>query len=136
MAGILSALARVVNVGDVITRNNGDPKKILNELLVKENKRDKLLATDGTLTKLLQTCTVEPFIVCSNAVSESEVYEDTVNMLTDLFTSWYLQAMEILRGKSGLDMETAIDVLGTDNGGLLRAGRKALGIALEDFGAC
>lgn len=132
MAGILSALARVTSVVDVVVKHKGDPKAILNELVVKENNKDKLLATDGTLTKLLQQNTVEPFIICSNRVAESEVYEDTINMLTDLFTSWYLQALEILRGRYDCDINTVIDVLGTDNGGLTRVGRKALGLALEE----
>lgn len=131
MAGFLSTLASAANVIDVVVKNKGDPKAILNELVVKENNKHKLLATDGTLTKLLQQNTVEPFIICSNAVAESEVYEDTINMLTDLFTSWYLQAMEILRGRYDCDINTVIDVLGTDNGGLTRVGRKAVGLGLS-----
>lgn len=76
---------------------------------------------DGKITKLLANYIVEPVIIVSkDSMQEEEVIDSVLNMNTDVFTSFYVKAFDIMTKIHGMDNTTAIDILNTDNGGLTR----------------
>jgi len=84
-----------------------------------DNQTDKFLNANfkktGSLTKLLKTLIVEPTIIVSEEAKASKAFDQAVNTSLNIFSSFYLQAFQILtqlNGKSGVE---AIDILSTNN---------------------
>ena len=84
-----------------------------------DNQTDKFLNANfkktGSITKLLKTLIVEPTIIVSEEAKTSRAFDQAVNTSLNIFSSFYLQAFQILtqlNGKSGVE---AIDILSTNN---------------------
>ena len=129
MAGILSALGQVTNILYETNENGLTGKALLDAL---ESKDVQLMKTDGSIMKLLGNFIVEPVAVVSNNLRDDEIMDKVLGLHTDLFTGFYMQAYAVLTSVYQKDTQVAVDVLGTDNGGLERVFLRGARIAIED----
>jgi len=128
MAGILEAMAVATTVFEK-TDGGLAPKDIVKALGSKEL---ALVRSGGSILKLLGNYIVEPVCVITKDLKEEDVLDSVVGLHTDMFTGFYMQAMDVLRGVHGLSDANAIDILATDNGGVGRVVLKGAEIALEE----
>lgn len=103
-------------------------KTFLNQISTKEF---GLATTKGSITKLLKPFIVEPIIITTDTCRSIEVFDKVLQLNTDIFTSFYLQAFKILTDLYGLDNITSVNVLGTDRSSLVSVGQIALLKALS-----
>lgn len=106
MLGITSALSAAVNY---VFGNDVDTDKIL--------KNVALAKTNGQITKLLSQYIVEPVIISTHSVRDADqaVFQKLTELNTDIFASFYLQAFRILCDQYGANLNSAINLLSTDN---------------------
>ena len=83
------------------------------------NKTDKFVnskfKTTGSITKLLKTLIVEPTIIVSEEARNSKAFDQAVSVSLDIFSSFYMQAFQILTQLNGKSSVEAIDILSTNN---------------------
>lgn len=68
----------------------------------------------GTLTGITKNLIVEPTIITTPNVRNSKVFDNLVSLNVNLFTSFYIQAFQILSDVLGQSPIDAIDVLSTN----------------------
>lgn len=122
MTGILTALSTATNIISAVNNTSFGSKKEVADAILKtiDSKSNTLINTNGSITKLLSYFIVEPIIIASNNAKSTEVIEKLAEINTDMFASFYTQAFEILRSIYGQDVETIVNVLSTDSGGIGR----------------
>ena len=106
MLGITSALSAAVNY---VFGNDVDTDKVLKNIA--------LAKTNGQITKLLSQYIVEPVIISTHSVRDADptVFQKLTELNTDIFASFYLQAFRILCDQYGANLNSAINLLSTDN---------------------
>lgn len=106
MLGITSALSAALNY---VFGSDVDTDKIL--------KNVALAKTNGQITKLLSQYIIEPVIISTHSVRDADpkVFQRLTELNTDIFASFYLQAFRILCDQYGANLNTAINLLSTDN---------------------
>jgi hypothetical protein len=87
-----------------------------------------MLSFDGSVGRLLNDYVVEPTIMITPDAEKSGVAPKVMNLCSDMYVAYYMQAYEILTEILGVDMTTAIRVLGTDNGSVNDAVMGGIGI--------
>jgi hypothetical protein len=124
MAGIIGALATVNDVFNAVSNSGGGSKadvaKSVLDAVNGNNKKTTLIQTNGSITKLLSSNIIEPVIIASNNTKDVDVVDKILELNTDIFASFFMQAFNVLTVQHGLSQDQAIDILGTDNGGLNR----------------
>lgn len=70
-----------------------------------------LYRTHGNIVKLVNSLSVEPIIITTEAARRSPAYKSAVNMTLDIFSGYYLQAFQIMTELYGLDTKLAISLL-------------------------
>lgn len=122
MAGIISALGTAVTIFNTVKDSNTEDKKELARDILKSVTSSKagLIRTDGSITKLLSSYVVEPVVIVSNSSKDTDVIDKILEVNADIFSSFYLQAFDILTSLHEVNGQVAIDILGTDNSGLTR----------------
>lgn len=133
MSGVISAVKAVAYIIDAISNgDSSDPKEIAKTVLgAATSNKLSLIRTDGSITRLLSNYIVEPVIIASNSTREYDVIEKILEANLDMFSSFYLQAFEILRNVYGLDTGIVVNSLGTDNSTFIKdtsvwAGKQSL----------
>jgi len=129
MAGILAAVSSAVKVLDVVSSGDNIPKDLLKVLTSKEY---RLIKTDGSIIKLLNKYIVEPTIVVSNDLRQEDVIDKIIQLESDMFAGFYMQAFNVMTNVDGISFPVAFDSLSTDTGGLTRALLSGATLALED----
>lgn len=79
------------------------------------NKQGELFKANGNIVKLVNSLSVEPIILTTEAARRSPAYKNAVNMLLDMFSGYYLQAFQIMTELHGLDAKIAISTLNNRN---------------------
>lgn len=120
MAGIVSSLQALTNIVTTLVDSNTTDSKELGKLILKNVKDSALIRTDGSITKLLSRYVIEPVIIATKGTKETEVIDKILEVNTDMFSSFYLQAFEILTSINGLTPVITIDLLSSDSGGITR----------------
>ena len=127
MAGLLSTVGTLMRLASNVSED-GAAKGALKTL---QDKEIKLLRADGSMMKLVGNYIVEPIAVVSNNLKDVDELDHILGLHMDLFTSYYMQVYDILTQQFGLGLNTAIDTLATDNGGLERMLVKGLRMSTE-----
>lgn len=79
------------------------------------NKPMDLYTANGNIVKLVNSLSVEPIIITTEAARRSPAYKSAVNMMLDIFSGYYLQAFQIMTELHGLDAKLAISLLNNRN---------------------
>lgn len=125
--GLSSALSTLSTViGGLMSGK--DAKEITNDV----NKKYDLITSNGSITKLLSRYIVEPVIFATYDAKESDVFDNVTALNVDIFTSFYMQAFQVLTNQMGVDSNTAIQLLSTDSSAfspqdVLNIGSKMIG---------
>ena len=90
---------------------NADLIKVLDA-----NKLNSLFMVNGNMIALKKDVIVEPLLVITESAFDSKVCEKVGNMFMDVFSTHYSDSFNSLQNVYGLDTQTIITVLGTDNG--------------------
>lgn len=112
---MIAAIVAFKEVLEVIKDNQFSTGK---EIVGEVNKRSKnleLMMTNGSITKLVSNYIVEPIIYVSNNAKDVEVIDKVLEVNTDIFSSFYIQAFEILKNHFDMDTTMVVKALGTDN---------------------
>ena len=91
-----------------------------------------LMRARGSAMKLLGKYIVEPVIVISNDLYNSEDLDAALSLHIDLFTATYMQLFDIITATYGVGANTAVDLISTDRGGLERLAMGGLKLASEN----
>lgn len=78
-----------------------------------------LYKANGNIVKLVNSLSVEPIIITTEAARRSPAYKSSVNMMLDIFSGYYLQAFQIMTELHGLDARLAISLLNNRNNGYI-----------------
>lgn len=138
MAGIMTAITTVKAILSAIDAADGDPKQGMQDLIqsaVNATKNGSLISINGSITKLLSQFVVEPTIIVSKDLKDSEVIYNTIQLQTDIFASYYLQAFQILTSIYKFDVNASIGLLADSKqtvSGLLKG--KLTEVALDELG--
>lgn len=97
-----------------------------------KNRDLALYQANGSIVRLLSTFIIEPTIVISKNLREEEITEKLAEINVDIFTSFYLQAFNVLTNVYKFDTSTAFDVL-SSKGGLMANPNASLKFSIEDF---
>lgn len=125
MAGIFSALGTLESLYKTVSNIKDDPKTAVQEY-EKMMKQNSLIGVDGSITKLLSKYIVEPVVIISKDARNTEYADKLIQLNTDMFASFYLQAFHALNNLYGFEAAMTINLLSTDNS-------SAIGVA-ADFG--
>ncbi|MDQ6990598.1 MAG: hypothetical protein Q9M11_02550 [Mariprofundaceae bacterium] len=117
MAGLLSSLGTILRYASNVESEGGIAKGTLKTL---EDEKVQLLRADGSMMKLLDKYIVEPVVVIDRDLKDLEELDSILGLHMDMFTGYYMQVFDILRDRYGLSVNTVVDSLATDNGGLTR----------------
>lgn len=98
-----------------------------------KNRDIALYQARGSIVRLLSTFIIEPTIVISKNLREEEIIEKLSEINVDVFTSFYLQAFNVLTNVYKFDVSTAFDVL-SSKGSLMRDPGNSMRFGIEDFG--
>lgn len=132
--GIGSAIATVgafLNTQKAIS-DGADAKTVMLDFLnTVESKQFGLAKTQGSITKLLKPYIVEPIIITTDTCRSIEVFDKVLQLNTDIFASFYLQAFKILSDQFEMPLDMTIQILSTDNTSLTSTSKKALIKALS-----
>ena len=77
-----------------------------------------MIEANGSIVKLIMPFIIEPTIVVSKSLREEEVTEKLMNINLDVFTSFYMQAFQILSDVHGMNASAAFDILSTNKSSL------------------
>lgn len=131
MAGISSAVAHVAAIFNLY-KSTTDQDDIYSFIKKLQNQRI-MLSYDGSITKLASRYVVEPVIICTDRTRSSEVIDKVLRLNTDIFCAFYSQAFNILTSLHGLEPRIAVDLLSTDNSGLISAtAMKAIDVIAQE----
>jgi hypothetical protein len=97
-----------------------------------KNRDVALYQARGSIVRLLSTFIIEPTIVISKNLREEEITEKLSEINVDIFTSFYLQAFNVLTNVYKFDVNVAFDVL-SSKGSLMTDPRASLKFSIEDF---
>lgn len=75
----------------------------------------ELLDFDGNICKFVNSLSVEPIIITTEAARRSPIYHEVLENKVSVFTSYYLQAFKILTDVYGKDVKFSIGVLNNRN---------------------
>lgn len=100
MYGITNALTAV---GSIIDNLNSGIDVVKDSL--------PLMNTNGRLTKLLSDFIIEPCIITTKGSANTDVFDKTIQLNTDIFASFYMQAFQVLNEIYKVDVQTAITLL-------------------------
>ena len=77
-----------------------------------------LISTNGSITKLLSKFIVEPVIITSSSIRDMDasLFDKLLQVNTDIFCSFYLQAFKILNEQYGINATSTVNLLSTDRG--------------------
>ena len=109
--------------------DNGASLNTLHETL--GSREVGLIRAGGSAMKLLGKYIVEPVIVLSNDLYNSEDLDAALSMHVDLFTATYMQLFDVITASYGIDPNVTVDLIGTDTGGLERLAMAGLKLASE-----
>lgn len=112
MAGLFSAISLTADIVKAISSSDDTNKAILD--LIKNQGKARIVRSDGSMTRFLSSFIVEPVIVVSKEAYKAEPIENLIGLNTDLFSSFYLQAFNVLGNIHGVDIATAIAVMSSD----------------------
>lgn len=107
---------------------DGQNSKEVMRAIVEEMQNQKLglVRTSGSITKLVSPFVIEPVIIATDSSRNVEVFDKALQLSTDVFASFYLQAFKILTNFHGLGVQQSLALLTTDNSSLSRVGVDAL----------
>lgn len=97
-----------------------------------KNRDMALYQAKGSIVRLLSTFIIEPTIVISKNLREEEITEKLSEINVDMFTSFYLQAFNVLTNVYKFDVSVAFDVL-SSKGSFMRDPGASLKFGIEDF---
>lgn len=112
MAGLFSAISLTADIVKAISSSDDTNKAILD--LIKNQGKARIVRSDGSMTRFLSSFIVEPVIVVSKEAYKADPIENLIGLNTDLFSSFYLQAFNVLGNIHGVDIATAIAVMSSD----------------------
>lgn len=103
---------------------------------LKEHKNYANVArAEGHMISLIKDYIVEPVVISSHNARQSPIYDKTITVLSDIFTSYYIQAFRILCDHYGLDIVSTVNILTSDKGGEFRAFAKSGMGLIGDIGS-
>lgn len=108
MVGISDA---IVVVSKLINKTESDKDSI--------KQVSNLAKVNGSITKLVSKYTIEPILICTDNAKATEVFDKVCALNTDVFSGFYMQAFEILARDFGMKPSLIVDVMSTDNSGLI-----------------
>ena len=126
----------ILSAGAVLSKilldvnEDGASLKTLHETL--GSKEVGLMRARGSAMKLLGKYIVEPVIVISNELYNSEDLDAALSLHIDLFTATYMQLFDIITASYGVGANTAVDLISTDRGGVERLAMGGLKLASEN----
>lgn len=131
---LMSTIGALHNVFNVISKSDGaDDAKSLAEMVNQTMRDNVLVMTNGSITKLIRNTIIEPVAIISNSVKHEDILPRVLELNTDIFTGFYLQAVEMLRNLHGLSGSEIMNVTGSDNGTLTSVIQHQLGnLSFED----
>lgn len=112
MAGLFSAISLTADIVKAISSSDDTNKAILD--LIKNQGKARIVRSDGSMTRFLSSFIVEPVIIVSKEAYKADPIENLIGLNTDLFSSFYLQAFNVLGNIHGVDIATAIAVMSSD----------------------
>ena len=112
----VNGISKTVDIVKKATSDNNDPAMIEQALKSQEKKMNTLMATRGSMTKLLSDFIVEPLVIITENATANEITDKVAELTTDIFASFYMQTFEVITQIYGVDAKTTISLLGTDNG--------------------
>ena len=122
VAEITAGISLYNTVIDVISKNK-NAKTLANELIDKVGtSANTLLATNGSMTKLLGNYIICPNIIVSNNAKNVEIIDKVIELQLDTFASFYTQAFQLLVNMYDMKAVQVIDIMGTNNGSMVKAG--------------
>ena len=127
MASIVTAASHLAQV--LMAYKNND-YKTLKDLQTDLNRRNILIQQDGSITRLLGNYIIEPTIICTDRVRNSDIIDYVTKMNTDLFFVFYSQAFQILTAMNRYDATIAIDLLSTNKNSIVQT---SIGKAVDYF---
>lgn len=110
----------VATIGTIVglLKNSKDVKETIKDTVgntilgpMNQNVPQDLYKTHGNIVKLVNSLSVEPIIITTEAARRSPAYKSAVNMTLDIFSGYYLQAFQIMTELYGLDTKLAISLL-------------------------
>ena len=113
----MNIIATLFTVSDLIKKiKNEGGESITDDLKLSSNSQPRELYTmNGNIVKLVNSLSVEPIILTTEAARRSPSYKSAVNMMLDMFSGYYLQAFQIMTDLYGADTKLAISVLNNRN---------------------
>lgn len=111
----MSILAGVELLGGVISAVKGakDTKDVASELMDTYNKTH-LIRTNGSMTKMLSAFIIEPVAIVSDDLKQEPNIDKILELNTDIFTSYFAQAFDVMTKVHGIDHKMALNLLKTD----------------------
>ena len=121
LLGAATAITRSDVTNTSVANIQQNNKNFLNENsgLIKAldaSKLNSLFNVNGNMITLKKDVIVEPLLVITESAFDSKECEKLANMSLDVFTVHYTDTFNTLQNVYGLDSQTVINVLGTDNG--------------------
>lgn len=123
--GMISTLATVFDIGKIFYKTDGTSEDVA-KALAAEYEKLHLVATDGSITKLLKPTIIEPVIIVSSKLKDYEYTDHILRLNTHMFGAYFMQAFQILTSFYDMKATYAIDLLSTDTGGVGRIIDKAI----------
>ena len=123
--GMISTLATVFDIGKIFYKTDGTSEDVA-KALAAEYEKLHLVATDGSITKLLKPTIIEPVIIVSSKLKDYEYTDHILRLNTHMFGAYFMQAFQILTSFYDMKATYAIDLLSTDTGGIGRIIDKAI----------
>lgn len=112
MAGIFSAISLTADIIKAMSSGDDTNKAILD--LIKNTNKGRIVRSDGSMTRFLSSFIVEPVIIVSKDAYKADIIENLIGLNVDLFSSFYLQAFNIIGNVYGMDISTTIAVMSSD----------------------
>lgn len=112
MAGIFSAISLTADIVKAMSSGGDTNKAILD--LIKNTNKGRIVRSDGSMTRFLSSFIVEPVIIVSKDAHKADIIENLIGLNVDLFSSFYLQAFNIIGNVYGMDIATTIAVMSSD----------------------
>jgi hypothetical protein len=116
MPGIMTALSAASKIIEVIAGSNSNmTEKEIADAIKKTATKTSLIMTDGSITKLVSQTLVEPVAIVTKDLKQEDIIQKVLELNTDIFAGFYMQAYEILKNLHGVPNRTIVNILGTDN---------------------
>ena len=93
-----------------------------------------LFSANGSIIKLLSTFIIEPTVIVAKDLREEEIIEKLIETNIDVFSSFYIQAFNVITNVYGFNQEVAFDILSSGGSvGNKYSNKKAFVGAFEDI---